>query len=226
MPANVALDLTPDELADVVAFLRSKPAQESLKQGPRRIDRALAIGPFAARDGPPPCPARPARPVQTAARDRTARSDGPGSPARRAASRARSTSEGEIRTAKPGRAYLAVRGPIGQREQTAAIRFGIEGAASRIYLNGSKVADVPERDPIGPGVSSFGRPRASSTCLAPLPDLARLATLKAGWQPPDRSPSTATDDNPGDVTGRASKSPRPSRSRSGIRRMGPRAPAE
>jgi hypothetical protein len=76
---------------------------------------------------------------------------------------------------KPGRVYLAAQ-VQSTRDQAAALRFGTEGAA-RVYLNGSRVADVPERDAssLAPAFA-----RSSSNCLAPLPDLARLA-LKPGW---------------------------------------------
>ncbi len=62
--------------------------------------------------------------------------------------------------APPGRAYLtaAVRS---DRPQDAALRFGLDGA-SRIFLNGTKVAEAPGRG------ARLG------------PDVARLP-LRAGW---------------------------------------------
>jgi hypothetical protein len=76
---------------------------------------------------------------------------------------------------KPGRAYLAVQ-IRSDRDQLATLRFGFEGA-SRIYLNGSKIADVAEHDP-GVLAHAFDRPRDGS--IAGLPDLAKLP-LKSGW---------------------------------------------
>jgi quinoprotein glucose dehydrogenase len=171
MPSTVALDLTPDELTDLVAFLQNKSAQYSLKNGPKRLDRVLAIGPFALgadRLRIPLDRVEPARPL-------------PGQDGQTAnwiTQDATSWGTLNLRSvlgSKPGRAYFAVQIRT-ENAQAAALRFGVEGA-TRIYLNGTKVADVSEHDPIQLA-RVFERPREGE--LAPLPDLARLS-LQAGW---------------------------------------------
>ena len=171
MPANVGLDLTPDELADVVAFLQSKPAQGALKHGPRRLERVLAIGPFPLGADRLRIPLDRLDPSKVFAGQDGAwlgwisrESGGPGV----------LNFRGDFKS-KPGRAYLAVqiRSTV---EQSAALRFGVEGAA-RVYLNGSRVADVTEHDPSSLA-QAFDRPRPGA--LAPLPDLARIS-LNPGW---------------------------------------------
>ncbi len=188
MPAHIALDLTPEELVDLVAFLRSKPAQDSLKLGPRKLDRVLAIGPFALGVD------RLRVPLDRVELSR----DFEGQDGARASwISLESTHHGLINLRgemgpKPGRAYLATEvRSVG--EQAAALRFAIEGA-SRVYLNGSRVADVPEHD-ASTLTSAFSK--TASNALTHLPDLARL-NLKAGWNllliAIDRS-----DDGTGDV---------------------------
>ncbi len=169
-PERAALDLTPDEIADLAAFLLGKPAQDALKHGPRRVDRVLAIGPFAPGIDKLRAPldrVDPARPL--AGQDGASATWGP----IESSSRGTFNLRGQFGS-KPGRAYLAfqVRSP---RDQSAALRFAIEGAA-RVYLNGAKLADVTARDParLAP---AFARPRPDA--LAPLPDLSALP-LKAG----------------------------------------------
>ena len=188
MPEHVALDLTPDELVDLVAFLRSKPAQNSLKHGPKKLDRALAIGPF-------PLGADRLRvPLDRIDLARTYEGqDG----TRAAWTPLDATQAGDFNlrgevAARPGRAYLAA-DIRSASEQTAVLRFAVEGA-TRAYLNGARVADVPEHD--APALApAFAR--ASANTLAPLPDLARLH-LKPGANllliAVDR-----VDDNPGDL---------------------------
>ncbi len=170
MPATASLELTPDELADLVAFLESKSAQDALKHGPKRLDQVLAIGPFAPgadrlripldrMDLSKPLAGQDGTSLSWVAREST----GWGSLNLR----------GELGS-KPGRVFLAVQ-VRSAREQAAALRFGAEGAI-RVYMNGSRVADVPEHDP-STFTHVFDRPEPG--CLAPLPDLARLP-LKAG----------------------------------------------
>ena len=188
MPAHIALDLTPDELFDLVAFLRSKPAQDALKHGPRRLDRALAIGPF------PPGADRLRVPLDRVEVSRPYEGQDGASASwisLGATPHGLFNLRGEMGT-KPGRAYLAAE-VRSAGDQGAALRFAVEGAA-RVYLNGSRVADVPEHDAttLAPAFS-----KAPSNTLPPLPDLARLK-LKAGWNllliAVDRS-----DDGAGDV---------------------------
>jgi quinoprotein glucose dehydrogenase len=171
MPSTASLELTPEELADVTAFLMNKPAQDSLKHGPKRLDQVLAIGPFplgADRLRIPLDRVDPSRLL--AGQDGAALSW----VALESTSWGMLNLRGEIGS-KPGRAFLAVQ-VRSTPEQTAALRFGTEGA-TRVYLNGSKVADVPEHDP-STLTHVFDRPEPG--CLAPLPDLARLP-LKPGW---------------------------------------------
>ncbi len=171
MPATVSLGLTPDEIADVVAFLQSKPAQGSLKNGPTKVDRALAIGPFALGADRLRLPldrvdlARPSAGLDGAQVRWT--------PLESTAS-CTFNLRGEL-GARPSRVFLAVQ-VRSAGEQSAALRYAAEGS-TRVYLNGAKVADRPERDPSSLE-HAFDRPAVG--CLAPLPDLARLP-LKPGW---------------------------------------------
>lgn len=170
MPAHIALDLTPDEIVDLVAFLRSKPAQDALKHGPKRVDKILAIGPF-------PLGADrlrvPLDRVDTSRNYEGQEGAGASWISLEATHHGLLNLRGEM-AAKPGRAYLAaeVQSTAGQ---TAALRFAIEGAC-RVYLNGSRVADVPEPEP-STLTSAFAKP--ASLAVSPLPGLARL-DLKAG----------------------------------------------
>ncbi len=170
MPASIALDLTPEEITQVIAFLQSKPAQTALKNGPKRLDRVLTSGPFEVGAD------RLRIPLDRVELDRPL----PGQDGRTATWTAQdATNWGSLNLrgslgSKPGRAYLAVSIRSSQ-DQVAALRFGIEGA-SRVYLNGSKVADVSEHEPTAL-VRAFDPPR--ETTLAPLPDLVRLS-LKSG----------------------------------------------
>jgi quinoprotein glucose dehydrogenase len=171
MPAAAALELTHDDLADVVAFLRNKPAQDALKHGPKRVDRVLAVGPFPLGADQLRIPLDRVNPAQTLAGQ-------DGATPRWIGQEASGWGTLNLRGllgSRPARAYLAVQ-VRSAREQVAALRFAVEGA-SRAYLNGSKVADAPEHDPSALA-RSFDRPAPG--CLAPLPDLARLK-LKPGW---------------------------------------------
>lgn len=76
---------------------------------------------------------------------------------------------------RPGRAYLATE-IRSTADQVAILRFALDGT-SRVYLNGAKVAEVPEHD-AATLTAAFSRP--SSNSISPLPDLTRLS-LKAGW---------------------------------------------
>jgi quinoprotein glucose dehydrogenase len=170
MPAHISLDLTPEELVDLVAFLRSKPAQESLKHGPKRLDRALAIGPF---------PLGADRLRVPLDRIESSRSYEGQDGARVGWTVLEATRNGVLNLRgemgpKPGRAYLAVeiKSPV---DQGVALRFAVEGA-SRVYLNGSRVADVPEHEA---NVLAPAFAKGSANTLPALPDLARL-NLKSG----------------------------------------------
>ncbi len=169
-PRFPSVELTPAELLDVAAFLRSPPAREAWARGPSRVARVLAVGPLAPGADKLRAPldkVDPARPLPG--------QDGASAPwlALEASGPGVFDLRGEF-AAKPGRAYLAFQ-VRSDREQAAALRFAIEGAA-RVYLDGAKVADVPER-----GEDDLARAFAPTApgVLAPLPGVARL-DLKAG----------------------------------------------
>ena len=170
MPGHVSFGLTPDEIVDVVAFLRSKPVQEALKHGPRKVDRGLAIGPFALGSD------RTRVPLDRVESAKSYEGQD-GSRATWVALEATHDGlfnlRGEL-AAKPGRAYLATE-IRSAADQAAALRFAVEGA-TRVYLNGARLADVAERD--SPGFAhAFAKP--ANHALPALPDLARL-NLKGG----------------------------------------------
>ena len=171
MPEHVALSLAPDELVDLVAFLRSKVARSALTLGPRRVDHALAIGPF----GPGADRARVALDRVEPSKDFEGL-DGAkvGWVALESTASGRFNLRGEFGP-RPGRAYLAAEVRSAE-DQLAALRFAVEGPA-RVYLNGSKVADVPAREASAMAAAFFGK--VPSSLPAPLPDLARLK-LRAG----------------------------------------------
>jgi quinoprotein glucose dehydrogenase len=171
MPGSLALEVSPDELANLVSFLLSQPARDALKHGPKKVERVLAIGPLAPGADKLRIPldrVDPARPV--VGQDGAATSW----------TGVESTTGGifDFRGQfgpRPGRAFLAfqVRSP---KEQEVALRFGVEGGA-RVYLNGSKLIDVPEHEAgrLAPALAPV-RPGQ----LRPWPELARLP-LRTGW---------------------------------------------
>ncbi|MFM1800942.1 MAG: hypothetical protein RJA81_294, partial [Planctomycetota bacterium] len=133
MPVGLVADLSRQELADLLAFLRSKPAQESLKNF-QSVKRAMAVGPVALEeDGKSISLASP-----QISKSLTGQSGQTiGWVALDTASSGLMNLRGQFGV-NPGRAYAAVwvESPV---EQSAAIRTGSEGA-SRLYLNGDKVA--------------------------------------------------------------------------------------
>jgi len=169
-PDRAGLELASDDVADLAAFLLSKPTREALRHGPRRLDRVLAIGPF------DPGADRLRLPLDKVDPDRVLAGQD-GAPATWAAREAGDAGAFNLRGEfgnRPGRAYLAVQ-VKSPRDQAAALRFAVEGGA-RIYLDGARVADAPGLDParLAP---AFARPLPGE--VAPLPGLARLP-LKAG----------------------------------------------
>jgi len=170
-PDRAAIELTTAEVADLAAFLLNKPAQDSLRHGPRRLDRVLAIGPFAPGADKLRLPldrVDPSKPL--AGQD--------GIPTRWTPLEADAAGTLNLRGefgSKPGRAYLAVR-VRSDRDQSAALRIGTEGPA-RVYLDGKKLAEVAGLEP--PATEpAFSQPRPGG--LAPLPGLARIP-LRSGW---------------------------------------------
>ncbi|WP_435006043.1 PVC-type heme-binding CxxCH protein [Tundrisphaera lichenicola] len=170
-PGRSAIELTTDEIIHLAAFLLSKPAQDSLERGPRTIDKALVAGPFERGADKLRIPldrvdlARPligqdGLPTEWSMLE----ADDSGTLSLR----------GEFGS-KPGRAYLAVQ-VRSDREQSAALRFAIRGAA-RVYLDGVKVADSEGLDSSAPFphrlLAEPGEPQ-------PLTELAHLP-LKVGW---------------------------------------------
>src|SRR5207249_4956958 len=64
MPAGLVFDLSPDDLANLLAFLLSKPAQEALHHR-QPIHHVLAIGPFAPGADVSPLPLDAIKPSET-----------------------------------------------------------------------------------------------------------------------------------------------------------------
>jgi quinoprotein glucose dehydrogenase len=166
MPEGLARELSPRDLADLLAFLLSKPAQEALRSR-RRLDHVLALGPIATDESAPRVPLDRVDPSQ----------EFPGRGGRSVSwVPLDATAEGTLSLGgrsgtPPGRVYLAAE-VRSDRPQDAALRFGLVGA-SRIFLNGAKVAESPGRG------ARLGA------------DVARLP-LRAGWNTlivaVDRSP--------------------------------------
>ncbi len=138
MPVGLVADLSQKELADLLAFLRDKTAQESLKTT-TRVTRLMAVGPLPVEaDG---------KSVSLAAPDvrkSLMGQDGQtiGWVALDTASSGMMNLRGQFGT-NPGRAYAAfwVESPV---EQTVGLRSGHSGP-TRLYLNGDKVAAMATR---------------------------------------------------------------------------------
>lgn len=135
MPVGLVADLSRQEMADLLAFLRNKTAQESLKTL-QQVKRVTAIGPVPIEpDGKSVDLARP-----DLSRNLTGQ-DGQtiGWVELDSASSGMMNLRGQFGT-NPGRAYTAlwIESPV---DQSAGVRVGIEGA-SRLYLNGQKVTTL------------------------------------------------------------------------------------
>ena len=165
MPPGLDLELTPQELADLVAFLLDSTAQGAVKQGGVvAVDRWVVAGPFA-----------PGADSSRASLDRVDLNKSLAGQDGRAlnwlalsASTTGRIDLGGLLGSRPGRAYAAseVRG---NGSQTAWLYASTQGGA-RVYLNGAKVADLPDRS------TTFA---PSETSEGPT-ELTRL-TLKPGW---------------------------------------------
>lgn len=138
MPVGLVADLSQKELAELLAFLRDKSAQESLKTA-TRVTRLMAVGPVPMEED--------GKSVSLAAPDirrGLVGQDGQtiGWVALDTASSGMMNLRGQF-TTNPGRAYAAfwVESPI---DQTVGLRSGQSGPA-RLYLNGTKVAALPAR---------------------------------------------------------------------------------
>ena len=156
MPVGLVADLSQQEMADLLAFLRSKPAQESLKNI-EKVRRVTAIGPLPLEaDGKSVSLARPDLNKTLVGQD----GQTIGWVALDSASSSMMNLRGQFGT-NPGRAYVAIwlESPV---DQTAGLRMGVEGQ-SRLYLNGQKVAS-PRPTPGGK-----------------LPDEPIALKLKKGW---------------------------------------------
>ncbi|MBX6313248.1 MAG: hypothetical protein IRY99_10100 [Isosphaeraceae bacterium] len=158
MPVGLVADLSLDELADLLAFLQSPPAQATLRHR-QRLDHWLAIGPFSPGPDDAPFPLDAVDPSQRfAGQVGTLLSWVPLD----ASTWGLVNLRGQFGL-NPGRAYLATQ-IRSETDQDAALRFALDGP-SRIYLNGTKVGEAP------------GQPRVNPQGpfhLAHLP-------LKAGW---------------------------------------------
>jgi hypothetical protein len=129
-------DLAPDELADLLAFLQSKPAQETLRNE-RPLSQFVAIGPFG------PGPDESHVPL-----DRVDSSHSYLGEEGRSVTWAPLESDGGGTVALRGqlglngaRAYLATH-LRSESAQDAALSYSVDGAC-RVYLNGAKVAETP-----------------------------------------------------------------------------------
>jgi quinoprotein glucose dehydrogenase len=136
MPVGLVQDYSPEEMADLLAFLLSKPAQESLKNR-MRLDHFLAIGPFASGNDPNEMPLDRVEPSNTYR-----------------GQHGRILAWAPLNTNSVG--TLNLRGQFGPTQsrawlsvelhskvlQETALRFGLTGA-TRVYLNGARVAEVP-----------------------------------------------------------------------------------
>ena len=168
MPVGLVQDYAPEELADLVAFLKSPAAQDTLKNR-TRVDHVQAIGPFdAVGDATPgPAPAQADDAQAVTGQDGQTLSWAP-----------LDTSSGgtfQLRGQfgpKPGRMYLRF-GVRSEGPQEAALRFGFDGETV-VFVNGEAAAKAPARG-----------------TFAVASDLARVA-LKDGWNTlvvaVDRSP--------------------------------------
>ena len=135
MPLGLVADLSQQELADLLAFLRSKPAQESLKTI-ERVRRLMSVGPLPLEaDGKSVSLAKPDMAKSLIGQD----GQTIGWVALDTASAGTMNLRGQFGT-NPGRAYSAfwLESPV---DQAVGLRAGQEGAA-RVYLNGDKVATL------------------------------------------------------------------------------------
>lgn len=149
MPAGLVLDLSTDELVNLLAFLQSKPAQEALRFR-TRIEHASALGPLdpAAIDEIP----------KSAEAFDSPREGGNRSVLDAAWTTLDSNTAGMLNlrgqlAAAGGRALAAVELAV-DADQEAALRLGASGPA-RIYLNGVRVAETAAQghpEPIGSSV--------------------------------------------------------------------------
>ena len=148
MPAGLVADLSASELGDLIAFLRHKPAQESLHRT-QKLDHWLGIGPFSPDSAASAIPLDridPSRPAtgQTGSTLTWQAMD--------VNSRGTLNLRGQFGPI-PGRAYLATRlrseGP-----QEAGFRIAV-GASGSVFLNGVRVADLVASNRVAPGVGKL-----------------------------------------------------------------------
>ena len=165
MPTGLDLELTPQELADLVAFLLDSTAQGAVKQGGFvAVDRWVVAGPFA------PGADSTRTPLDRVDLNKTLAGQ-EGRPLNWLPLNASTTGRidlGGLLGARPGRAYAASQ-VRANSAQTAWLCASTRGGA-RVYLNGGKVADLPDRS------MTFATPETSEGAT----EMARL-TLKPGW---------------------------------------------
>ena len=170
MPVGLVLDLSTDELVNLLAFLQSKPAQEALRVR-SRIQHALALGPLepAALEIVPKS-AETFDPRAEILGRRIAGSNTTWTPLD-------SNSGGTMNlrghlASGGGRALVAVE-LVADADQDAAIRLGASGAA-RVYLNGVRLAET----------AAQGRPEPiESTVRLPLKNGRNLLVLAIDHSP-------------------------------------------
>ena len=143
MPVGLVYDLSPGELSDLLSFLLSKPAQDTLKNR-QRLDHWVAVGPFAPGgdeshvpldriEATKSFPGQEGRPVTWVPLETS--------------SRGNLNLRGQFGL-NPGQAYLATN-IRSDAAQDAALRYALDGAA-RVYLNGKKVAESGPQSRIEP----------------------------------------------------------------------------
>ena len=167
MPTGLDLTLTPRELADLVTFLLDGPAQTALKQGGAApLDQWLVAGPFATGADSLRVPLDRVDPARGL----------PGQDGRTihwsplTAADSGRIDLGGLFTAQPGRAFAASQ-IRSDAAQTAWLGVSTRGA-SRVYLNGVKVAEATDRS------ATIADPRSLDS-NGPV-ELVRLP-LKGGW---------------------------------------------
>ncbi len=160
MPEGLDLDLTPQELADLVAFLLDPTVQATVKAGGVvPVDRWVVAGPFAPGADSLRVPLDRVDPSKALA----------GADGRELhwlpliAAPSGQIDLGGLLPAEPGQAYAAAQVRT-SAPQSAWLYASTRGPA-RVYLNGTKVADVPDHS-----TAADGGPA----------ELTKL-TLKAGW---------------------------------------------
>ena len=188
MPAGLDLELTPRELADLVAFLLDASAQGAVKQGlVVGLEQWAVAGPLAPGADSLRAPldrVDPGKPL-------------PGPDGRKVrwtplrATEAGRVDLGGFLPVEPGRAYAATQ--LRAESAQAAWLYASTRGAARVYLNGAKIADLPDRSltlpsrrPGRPPRARRGRAARAQARLEPRHGCARFPRERraAGRPPP------------------------------------------